>query len=115
MIAFHHGGPVGTAIPSREVACVIVADEVVGLASRAEPDYALLGLALEMLGLCDEDFDDLALEAVRGGKTGASMAARVAPSSSARRASTTSPACSTAATGSPRSAAPSSSARSAAS
>ncbi len=78
VIAFHHGGPSGTAIPSPEVACVIVADEVVGVASRPAPDYALLGLALEMLGLCDDDFDDLALEAARGGKAGASMAARVA-------------------------------------
>jgi hypothetical protein len=33
---------------------------------------------LEKLGLCDEDFDDLALEAVRGGKGGAAMASRVA-------------------------------------
>lgn len=57
---------------------MIVADEVVGVASRPAPDYALLGLALEMLGLCDDDFDDLALEAARGGKAGASMAARVA-------------------------------------
>ncbi len=57
---------------------MIIADEVVGLASRAEPDYMLLGPALEILGLCDEDFDDLALEAVRGGKGGAAMAARVA-------------------------------------
>jgi len=78
VVAFHHGGSVGTAIPTPEVACVIIADEVVGLASRPEPDYELLGVALEMLGLCDEDFDDLALEAVRGGKTGASMASRVA-------------------------------------
>ena len=57
---------------------MIIADEVIGLASRPEPDYALLGPALETLGLCDEDFDDLALEAVRGGKGGAAMAARVA-------------------------------------
>ena len=57
---------------------MIIADEIVGLASRQEPDYALLGPALETLGLCDEDFDDLALEAVRGGKAGAAMAARVA-------------------------------------
>ena len=103
-IAFHHGGPDGVSIASRETACVIIADEIVGLASRPEPDYALLGPALETLGLCDEDFDDLALEAVRGGKAGAAMAAR-SPSSSARRASTTSPACSTAATGWPPSAA----------
>jgi diguanylate cyclase (GGDEF)-like protein/putative nucleotidyltransferase with HDIG domain len=78
VIAFHHGGPSGTAIPTPEVACVIIADEVIGLASRPEPDYRLLGPALEALGLCDEDFDDLALEAVRGGKSGAAMAARVA-------------------------------------
>ena len=62
-------------IASPEAACVIIADEIVGLASRPEPDYALLGPALETLGLCDEDFDDLALEAVRGGKAGAAMAA----------------------------------------
>ena len=77
-IAFHHGGPDGLSIPSPETACVIIADEIVGLASRPEPDYKLLGPALEALGLCDEDFDDLALEAVRGGKAGAAMAARVA-------------------------------------
>src|SRR3954453_931739 len=77
-IGFHHGGADGQTIASREAACVIIADEIVGLASRAEPDYALLGPALEALGLCDEDFDDLALEAVRGGKAGAAMAARVA-------------------------------------
>src|SRR4051812_22383181 len=77
-IASHHGGSDGLTIASPEAACVIIADEIVGLASRAEPDYALLGPALEALGLCDEDFDDLALEAVRGGKAGAAMAARVA-------------------------------------
>jgi diguanylate cyclase (GGDEF)-like protein/putative nucleotidyltransferase with HDIG domain len=77
-IAFHHGGPDGRSIPSPETACVIIADEIVGLSARPEPDYALLGPALEALGLCDEDFDDLALEAVRGGKAGAAMAARVA-------------------------------------
>ena len=78
VIAFHHGGPDGRQVASPEAACVIIADEVIGLASRKEPDYALLGPALETLGLCDEDFDDLALEAVRGGKGGAAMAARVA-------------------------------------
>src|SRR6185295_16795975 len=77
-IAYHHGGADGLTIASREAACIIIADEIVGLASRPEPDYALLGPALEALGLCDEDFDDLALEAVRGGKAGAAMAARVA-------------------------------------
>jgi diguanylate cyclase (GGDEF)-like protein/putative nucleotidyltransferase with HDIG domain len=77
-IAFHHGGPDGLTIASPESACIIIADEIVGLASRPEPDYALLGPALEALGLCDEDFDDLALDAVRGGKAGAAMAARVA-------------------------------------
>jgi diguanylate cyclase (GGDEF)-like protein/putative nucleotidyltransferase with HDIG domain len=78
VIAYHHGGESGTEVASPEAACVIIADEVIGLATRTEPDYALLGPALERLGLCDEDFDDLALEAVRGGKGGAAMAARVA-------------------------------------
>jgi diguanylate cyclase (GGDEF)-like protein/putative nucleotidyltransferase with HDIG domain len=78
VIGNHHGGASGVHVASPEAACVIIADEVIGLASRKEPDYALLGPALEMLGLCDEDFDDLALEAVRGGKGGAAMAARVA-------------------------------------
>jgi diguanylate cyclase (GGDEF)-like protein/putative nucleotidyltransferase with HDIG domain len=77
-IAFHHGGPDGLTIASPESACIVIADEIVGLSSRPEPDYTLLGPALEALGLCDEDFDDLALEAVRGGKAGAAMAARVA-------------------------------------
>jgi len=77
-IAFHHGGADGQTIASRESACIVIADEIVGLSSRPEPDYTLLGPALESLGLCDEDFDDLALEAVRGGKAGAAMAARVA-------------------------------------
>ena len=77
-IAFHHGGADGLTVASPESACIIIADEIVGLGSRPEPDYALLGPALEALGLCDEDFDDLALEAVRGGKAGAAMAARVA-------------------------------------
>jgi diguanylate cyclase (GGDEF)-like protein/putative nucleotidyltransferase with HDIG domain len=77
-IAFHHGGADGLTIASPEGACIIIADEIVGLVSRPEPDYALLGPALESLELCDEDFDDLALEAVRGGKAGAAMAARVA-------------------------------------
>ena len=77
-VASHHGGETGTMVASPETACVIIADEVIGLASRAEPDYALLGPALEALGLCDEDFDDLALAAVRGGQGGAVMQARVA-------------------------------------
>ncbi len=78
VIAAHHGGLSGTEIASRETACVIIADEIACLAVRPEPDYALLGPALETLDLCDEDFDDLALEAVRGGVGGAAMEARVA-------------------------------------
>jgi diguanylate cyclase (GGDEF)-like protein/putative nucleotidyltransferase with HDIG domain len=78
VIAAHHGRASGTEIASREAACVIIADEVIGIASRPEPDYALLGPALEALGLCDEDFDDLALEAVRGGRSGAAPEARLA-------------------------------------
>jgi diguanylate cyclase (GGDEF)-like protein len=77
-IASHHGGEDGCWIPTPEAACVIVADELVGLASRPEPDRELLQRALGMLGLTEDDFDDLALEAARGRKEGAVMATRLA-------------------------------------
>jgi diguanylate cyclase (GGDEF)-like protein/putative nucleotidyltransferase with HDIG domain len=77
-IAWHHGGEDGLSIPSPEAACVIVADELVRLATRADPDTELLQRALATLGLDEDDFDDLALEAVRGRKDGATIATRVA-------------------------------------
>jgi diguanylate cyclase (GGDEF)-like protein/putative nucleotidyltransferase with HDIG domain len=77
-IASHHGGADGLLVPTPECACVIVADELVGLAARPEPDHELLSRALVVLGLTEDDFDDLALEAARGRKEGAVMASRLA-------------------------------------
>ena len=88
-IAFHHGGLDGLTIPSREAACVIIADEIVGLASRPEPDYTLLGPALGDARRC-------ATRTSTTSRSRPSAAARPArrwppasPSSSARRGSTT--------------------------
>jgi diguanylate cyclase (GGDEF)-like protein/putative nucleotidyltransferase with HDIG domain len=77
-IATHHGGDDGLQIGSLETACVIVADELVGLAFRPQPDGELLRLALAAVGLDDDDFDDLALEIARGHREGAVVAQRLA-------------------------------------
>jgi diguanylate cyclase (GGDEF)-like protein/putative nucleotidyltransferase with HDIG domain len=77
-IASHHGGEDGLWVPSPEAACVIVADELAGLASRPQPDQDLLLRALATLELAEDDFDDLALDAARGRKDGAAMATRLA-------------------------------------
>jgi diguanylate cyclase (GGDEF)-like protein/putative nucleotidyltransferase with HDIG domain len=78
VIAFHHGGPTGDVIPSPEVACVILADEVAGLIARHQPDEELLTQALELLGLDLEALDDIAVEAARGAQLETDVAARLA-------------------------------------
>jgi putative nucleotidyltransferase with HDIG domain len=50
-IAAHHGGVDGTWVPSRETACVIIADEIAGIEVRSAPDEGLLECALGVLGL----------------------------------------------------------------
>ena len=58
-------------------ACVIIADEVVGLA-RARSPTRTARPALETLGLCDEDFGDLARRPSAAARAAHAMAARVA-------------------------------------
>jgi diguanylate cyclase (GGDEF)-like protein/putative nucleotidyltransferase with HDIG domain len=57
-IAYHHGGPTGLAAPTREAACVQIADAVAHLLAGNEIDRTLLGVALEKLdaevGLLDD-------------------------------------------------------------
>jgi diguanylate cyclase (GGDEF)-like protein/putative nucleotidyltransferase with HDIG domain len=77
-IAAHHGGPDGTWVPSREAACVIVADEIAGIELRAAPDDALLVSALESLGLELDDLEDVILEMSAGLRPGADLSARMA-------------------------------------
>lgn len=62
-IAFHHGGASGDEVPSREAACVQLADQVVCMMAGAEPDLGLLGAALAMLGLSESFLDELAEQA----------------------------------------------------
>jgi len=62
-IAMHHGGPNGLSVPSREAACVQVANSVADLLSGAEVDPDLLDLAMEHLGLTRDALDSLAVHA----------------------------------------------------
>jgi diguanylate cyclase (GGDEF)-like protein/putative nucleotidyltransferase with HDIG domain len=77
-IAAHHGGIDGTWVPSREAACVIIADEIAGMEVRSGPDEALLECALGVLGLQLEDLEDVILEMSAGLRPGADLTARMA-------------------------------------
>src|SRR4051794_15058887 len=59
-IAYHHGGPTGLASPTREVACVQIADAVAHLVLGHEIDRTLLGVALERLEAGPELLDEVA-------------------------------------------------------
>src|SRR3954451_12860629 len=59
-IAYHHGGPTGLACPTREVACVQLADAVAHLLAGNEIDRTLLGIALERLEAGTELLDEVA-------------------------------------------------------
>jgi diguanylate cyclase (GGDEF)-like protein/putative nucleotidyltransferase with HDIG domain len=77
-IGNHHGGPDGVTVNSREAACVIVADEIARLDVRPAPDPALLGAALDVLGLDLCDLEDVALEIGSGMRPDADLTARMA-------------------------------------
>jgi diguanylate cyclase (GGDEF)-like protein/putative nucleotidyltransferase with HDIG domain len=59
-IAYHHGGPTGLAAPTREAACVQIADAVAHLVAGNEIDRTLLGIALEKLDADVALLDDVA-------------------------------------------------------
>jgi diguanylate cyclase (GGDEF)-like protein/putative nucleotidyltransferase with HDIG domain len=59
-IAYHHGGPTGLACPTREVACVQIADSVAHLLAGNDIDRTLLGIALEKLDAGTDLLDDVA-------------------------------------------------------
>src|SRR3954452_14031327 len=59
-ISYHHGGPTGLAVPTKEAACVIVGDAVAHLLGGSEIDRDLLGVALEKLGAGPELLDEVA-------------------------------------------------------
>jgi diguanylate cyclase (GGDEF)-like protein len=74
----HHGGATGTEVPSREAACVVVADEIAGIDVRPGPDAGLLGAALDKLGLDFGDLEDIALELGSGLRPSADTTVRMA-------------------------------------
>jgi len=59
-IAYHHGGATGLACPTREVACVQLADSVAHLLVGNEIDRTLLGVALDKLDAGTELLDEVA-------------------------------------------------------
>src|SRR3954447_7333061 len=59
-ISYHHGGPTGLAVPSKEAACVIVGDAVAHLLGGSEVDRVLLAIALEKLEAGPELLDEVA-------------------------------------------------------
>src|SRR3954471_14914697 len=59
-IAYHHGGPTGLACPTREAACVQIADSVAHLLAGNDVDRTLLGIALEKLDAGVELLDEVA-------------------------------------------------------
>jgi putative nucleotidyltransferase with HDIG domain len=62
-IAMHHGGPNGLTVPSREAACVQIANSVADLLVGAEIDPDLLDLAMETVGISREVLDSMAVHA----------------------------------------------------
>ena len=62
-IAMHHGGPNGLSVPSREAACVQVANAVADLLAGAPIDADLLDIAMARIGLNGEALDSLAVHA----------------------------------------------------
>lgn len=70
-IAFQHGGISGVSSPTVEAACVQIGGALVDMVNGAEPDHALLEVALERSGLPAADLDDVALQAVQPGAMGA--------------------------------------------
>jgi diguanylate cyclase (GGDEF)-like protein/putative nucleotidyltransferase with HDIG domain len=71
-IAWHHGGRRGCVAPSAEIACLQLANTVVGMLAGEQPDEALLAETLHTLGLGAEALDELA-EAAGGGEPRASQ------------------------------------------
>lgn len=65
-VRLHHGSADGAAAPTRETACVQLANAVVELIDGNAPDTALISRALTRLGLAAEDLDQIAEQALAG-------------------------------------------------
>jgi diguanylate cyclase (GGDEF)-like protein/putative nucleotidyltransferase with HDIG domain len=72
-ISFHHGGLPGPESPTREIACVQLANVVVGMLAGDEADQELVHVALQQLGATPAILDEVAEAALP--KQGASASA----------------------------------------
>jgi diguanylate cyclase (GGDEF)-like protein/putative nucleotidyltransferase with HDIG domain len=81
-ISFHHGGLPGPEAPTREAACVQLANVVVGMLAGEEADQELVHVALQTLAAGPEVLDEVAEAALPKQRTAASaadgLAARIA-------------------------------------
>jgi diguanylate cyclase (GGDEF)-like protein/putative nucleotidyltransferase with HDIG domain len=59
-IAWHHGGRRGCVTPSKQIACVQIADNVASMLTGSDPDQTLLDSALRYLELDSDVLDQLA-------------------------------------------------------
>jgi len=81
-ISFHHGGLPGPESPTREIACVQLANVVVGMLAGEEADQELVHVALGTLGATPALLDEVAEAALpkqrSGGAVDDGLAARIA-------------------------------------
>ena len=81
-ISFHHGGLPGPECPPREIACVQLANVVVGMLAGEEADQELVHVALRTLGAAPAILDEVAESALPKQSASASaadgLAARIA-------------------------------------
>jgi len=63
-VAWHHGGPTGTGVPDRAVACIQIADGVAAMVGGREAEHALLEGALTATRLGPPVFDEIAAVAL---------------------------------------------------
>jgi diguanylate cyclase (GGDEF)-like protein/putative nucleotidyltransferase with HDIG domain len=76
-IAWHHGGRHGCATPTPEIACIQLANAVVGMLNGDTPDPMLIDQTLADLGLGPESLDVLAAALVGDAAPERSLGARV--------------------------------------
>ena len=75
-VAVHHGGPAGTEVPDRAVACMQIANGVVAMVAGREAEHELLEAALSATRLDPSLFDEIASVGLPGAPPTGELARR---------------------------------------
>jgi putative nucleotidyltransferase with HDIG domain/diguanylate cyclase (GGDEF)-like protein len=75
-VAWHHGGPSGTAVPDRAVACIQLANGVAAMVAEREAEHELLEGALSAAALDPAVFDEIASVGLPGATSTGGLARR---------------------------------------